>query len=176
MAEKKFQTPQEVAAEFRRQFDLAMQKQVNEFNPDEVTKLVISRLNEDRKKAIWRLLGLDDRWGTMEVNTSNRNTSPIIDWCSAGVQEEVNSWMAEVTREIIAEHRTKLKAEYRKVFKSYIEERTRWYAQQRADEDAKSILNKISEETTNQFMEGVRNARYDEEAQRKGTPGQADQA
>jgi hypothetical protein len=176
MSEEKQPTSyDEAVTMFRQRFNEEMAKQVNAYDGSKLAAHIIERLNQDRHKVIWKLLGLDDKWGKLEVDHCNNRQSNLTEMLSDSVREEVTKWLEEVTREVIAANREKLKGQFRKAFTEELWRLGEWNATTEARNSAEGILKKIRAETEKEFMEGVRNARV-EEAQREGPAGQADQA
>jgi lipoate-protein ligase A len=173
--EKKELTMQEVAARFRQHFNDQMAKQVNEYDGTKLAQEIIATLNKDRHMVIWKLLGLDNSWGRLEVDHCNGRNSPIVEMMTEAVQAEVKEWLNEAIHEVIAANRPKLKAQFRSAFKKEFEDRANWYTRDHARESAQEVLAEIRKEVEKEFKEGVRNASV-EEAERKSDPGQADPA
>lgn len=172
---KKVRTFEEAQVAFKEAFIESMSEQVNQYDGRAFAQTIIERLNQDRHAVIWKMLGLDDKWGTLEVDHSNGRTSPIVNMLEDTAREAVQEWLKEAAEEVMAANRPKMKAIYRKAFEKEFVDRMDWYARQNAQEAAKSMIIGIQREVEKEFKEGVRNVAV-EKAQREGPAGQADQA
>jgi hypothetical protein len=165
-----------IAAQFRQVFNDEMAKQVHEYNGQALAQEIISQLNRDRHATIWKLLGLENRWGNgWEVDHCNGRKSVITDMMADSVGTEVREWLNESIREVIATNRPKMKAEFRKALEREIKEQAHRMVWQYANGAAEDMMEDIRKEVEKEFKEGVRNASI-EEAQRESPAGQTDQA
>jgi hypothetical protein len=161
--------------QFRQTFNDEMAKQVNEYDGKQLAKYIVDTLNKDRHAVIWKLLGMDDKWGKWEVDHCNGRESPITRMMAQAVEEEVKQWLVEAIREVVDANRPKLKAEFRSAFKKDFQEKARWYTRDYANKAAMEVIHEIRQEVEKEFKQGVRDANC-EASEREGSAGQADQA
>lgn len=91
----------QLAAELNDKAEAALRAAVTELDTDKFVASVIGRLRQHQNNAIWKLLGLEDRWGKWEVDHCNGRSSPITQYLSSAVEPTVRDWVNQAVREVI---------------------------------------------------------------------------
>ena len=77
------------------QFFDAFEKANVKLDPESLTREIIAQLNEERREIVVKLLGFNDRWGKLEVDSCNgRDRESIVGkYLRIQAQAAVQAWM-----------------------------------------------------------------------------------
>ena len=150
--EKPQVTMQEVAAQLRDKFIEAAGKTANDVDMSAVTMEVVRDLNASKREVTLKLLGLDNRWGTWEVDHCNGRKSPVGELIDDACAELVTQWVNETIKEVLTdEMRLKTKAQIKKAFLAEITERNSYKTRELISNYATSFISTIVKEVKDEF-------------------------
>ncbi len=90
-----------LAADVRERAERAMTAELNKFDTDMFAKKIISDLNAQRDQVIWKILGLENRFGEWYVDHCNGRNSPITQYLTENIQPLIDAWMREALVEVL---------------------------------------------------------------------------
>lgn len=141
---------------FRRLLDDQMREELATLDPRVVLGAVTKRLQEHRDEMIWNLLGLSEKWGKWEVDHCNGRNSPITQYLTAEVGDQVREFVRGIAQEVLtepvkakiraaveAELRKEYKYYYRRDYEQYVRERISTGLQAAAQECADRLISEI---------------------------------
>ena len=142
-------TTAEVAALIRKTFIEKSQEHINEGNAAAVMDAVLQELEAQKQAVTHALLGIDTRFGRVEINSQ----SPLVQETIKLMQPTVQEWVKEAVREILTDKRqATLRMQMKKEISARIaEECVSWKyangaAQEIAEQIQKEALNEIRAE------------------------------
>ena len=120
------------------------------------TKEMLRELKERQGDVVWKLLGLDNRWGKWEVDHCNGRTSPITNYLTEATRGVVESWINEAVTEVLTENGEKLRALAKKAVQKEVRENLERRIQRHAYEVMDKRAAAIASEIVEQAMSEVR--------------------
>lgn len=113
----------DVVAKVREQAEIAMLSELNTLNADDFKLDIIQNIEKTRAQVVWKILGMDNRWGKWEIDHCNGRTSPLSEFLTEQIREPLQEWLAEAAREVFEEERATAKMKLKQAVKQEIKTR-----------------------------------------------------
>lgn len=139
-------------AEARAKIATAMSTTVQELDTDKFAAACVKQLKARQSDVIWKLLGLDDRWGKWEVDHCNGRNSRITEYLSqaskARIEEWLNQAIAETLNSTPAPITKALRDEVRRRYQSTLNRTLLEAAEQAGRAHAEKLMEQLQAEIT----------------------------
>ena len=145
----------------RRVLEAIEQDATNYLDVDKMGREIIKELDARKHATIWKLLGLDNRWGQWDIDHCNGRNSPITQYLSTELElvvgERVREAVAEVVKsdgpqmikKIRAGIQRELKDRYTRAIRDQVIEQTNRIVEAEAKEIARSMVEDVLRDCTN---------------------------
>ena len=93
-------TVKEIADKLKDAFTVVATERADRTEAEAVVGEIIRDLEAQKREVTMKLLGLDNRWGTWEVDHCNNRSSPITDYLASEGRDLLKAWVNEAVKEL----------------------------------------------------------------------------